>query len=219
MKLNDILNYEKTLAGPLFESVEYPWEALDVLGEYILRLGRTLKKELYEEADEGIWIAKSAAVDKSARLKAPIIIGEKSEIGGYAYLRGAVLIGNGCVVGNSAEIKNAVLFDGASLPHCNYVGASILGYKAKLGAGAVISSLFSDRSEVECYLGSKKVKSGRKSLGALVGDFAEIGCSSVVSPGTVISRSAKIKPLTRVRGFIPEGVFYSSGESIISDIL
>lgn len=218
MDFKNLFTYERTAAAHLISSVEYPWEALDLLSEYILRLGRTLDSDIYCERCEGIWIAKSASVSSTAELRAPLIIGEGSEVRHCAYIRGSVIIGKGCIVGNSSEIKNSVLFDGVRAPHYNYIGDSILGYKANLGAGTIISNLRSDREDVVCSLGEERIDSKRQSFGALIGDLAEIGCSSVICPGTVISKGARVYPLTRVRGFVPEGTLYR-GESIISDIL
>lgn len=218
MNFQGIFDFGRSAAGQLLSSVEYPWEALDLMGEYIMRIGRSLDKERYRKYGEGIWIAKSASVGDGAKLKSPLIVGEGSVIDSSAYLRGGVIIGRDCLVGKNAEIKNSVLFDGAQAQHSNYVGDSFIGHKAQLGAGAVISNLRADRGEVVCFLGSESINSKRKRMGALVGDFAEIGCSSIIQAGTVISRSARIQPLTRAHGFVAEGSIYR-GESILSDIL
>ncbi|MBO5879756.1 MAG: UDP-N-acetylglucosamine pyrophosphorylase [Clostridia bacterium] len=218
MNLRGIFDFDRTVSERLFESVDYPWEALDLLCEYIMRVGASLKKESYRQERAGIWIAKSAQVDEGAKLHGPMIIGEESRVDGSAYLRGGVIVGKECIIGNNSEIKNSVLFDGAEIPHYNYIGDSFIGYKVQLGMGAVISNLRADRREIICSLGAEKINSGRKRLGAIVGDYAQIGCSAIISPGTVISRNARIQPLTRVRGFVAEGSVYR-GESIVADIL
>ena len=218
MEFSEIFDFDRTIAARLFSTVDYPWEALDMLPEYIRRVGRLLDKDKFREPRPGVWISRSAEVADGAKLTSPLIIGERSRIESTAYLRGGVIIGRDCVVGDSAEIKNSVLFDGAVAPHCNYVGDSLIGHRAQLGAGAVISNLRADRGEVICFLGSERVNSGRKRLGALIGDFAEIGCSSIISPGTVICRNARVEPLTRASGFVARGQSFR-GERLVSDIL
>ncbi len=213
-----LFDLSRTLAARLFTRAEYPWEALDMLGEYIRRVGKRLNREIYEERGREIWIAKSASVSPSSTLKAPIIIGEGSKIGCNAYIGGAVIIGRCAVVGNGSEVRRSVIFDGARAPSRNYISDSVIGYNASLGAGAIISNMRADRGEVICSLFGEAVGSGRKRFGALVGDGAEIGCSSILSAGCVIERGARVNPLTRVRGHVTADRTYK-GEKILSDIL
>lgn len=217
MNVTQFFDLNKTLAAPLLLSADYPWEALDMLSEYIFRVGRTLDTKRYVKIRNGIWIAKSAAVSENADLKAPIIIGEDSEIESGACVEKAI-IGNGVLVGGGSEIKNSVIFDEVRAPHHNYISYSIVGYKSSFGAGSIISNMRADRGAVLCFDGDETVSSGRKRFGAIVGDRADIGCSAIISAGTVVERDAKVSPLVRVRGFISaEGV--CKGENIISDIL
>ena len=213
-----LFDLKRSIAQRLFESAEYPWEALDMLGEYIRRVGKGLDKELYEEWGREIWVAKSASVSCSAILKAPLIIEEDSLIGCNAYLGGAVIIGRRAVVGNSSEVRRSVLFEGARASSRNYISDSVIGYNASLGAGAIISNIRADRGEVVCALFGDAVGSGRKRFGALVGDGAEIGCSSILTAGSVIEAGARVNPLTRVRGNVTADRTYK-GEKILSDIL
>ena len=218
MNIREYLDTEKTLAGPLLIRVQYPWQALDMLTEYLFKLGKTLDKSLYEERGEGVWIARSARISESATLVSPVIICDGAQIGNGAIIRGPVIIGKGAFIGNSCEIKKCIFFDGARAPHYNYVSDSMIGYRTTLGAGAIVSNMRQDRGEVVCSFGNEKISSGKKRFGAVVGDGAEIGCSSVISAGSVIERGGRINPLTRVRGFVRAGRSYK-GESIISDIL
>jgi NDP-sugar pyrophosphorylase family protein len=218
MNIVDFLDCERTLAAPLLKKAQYPWDALDMLSEYVLRLGRTLDTELYEEVKTGVWVARSAAVSDSAQLTAPIIICEGAEVGNSSILRGPLIIGKGAFVGNSCEIQKSLVFDFARAPHYNYVSDSILGYRSVLGAGAIISNMRADRGEVVCNFGNISIGSGRKRFGAIVGDKADVGCSSVISAGSVLEPGSRVNPLTRVRGFVSAGRIYK-GESIISDIL
>lgn len=207
-----------TLADRLLSSAEYPWQALDMLSEYIFRIGKGLDKRVYNEVKKGIWIAKSASVSESASLTAPLIIGEGSEVGRLACLGGSLIIGKGVTVGNLSEIKSSVLFDGARLSQNNYISDSIIGCKVSFGAGAIVSNLSANRKEIICALGEISVKCERARFGAIIGDGAEIGCSSVLSAGTVVEPGAKVGPLTRARGFVSAAKAYK-GEKIIADIL
>lgn len=199
----ELFDLTHTLAAPLLGKTQYPWEALDSLGDFILALGPTLPEEAYAQPSPGVWIAKDAKVASSAAFFAPCIIGRKTEVRPGAFIRGQVLVGDGAVVGNSTEIKNAILFDGVQVPHFNYVGDSILGYKAHLGAGAITSNIKSDKTPVILRDGEKEIPTGRKKLGAMVGDFVEVGCNSVLNPGSVLGPRSSVYPLSRVRGLVP----------------
>lgn len=211
----DIFDIEKTLAKPLFLSVEYPWQVLGQIKEFILSVGPTLDKSLYDEVEPSVWIAKSAKVFPSAHIAAPTIIGENCEIRHSAFIRGSVIIGNGCVVGNSTEVKNSIIFDSVQIPHYNYVGDSVLGFRSHLGAGAITSNVKSDKSPVTVKTDVGKIETGLKKFGAMVGDYVEVGCNSVLCPGTVIGKNTNIYPLSRVRGFIPENSIFKNEENIV----
>ncbi len=198
----NILDYSHSLAGEYIKSFDYPFEALAGLKEYILKLGKTLPP-CYAEIKEGVWVHEEATVAPTAFIGAPAIIGKGTEIRHCAFIRGSAIVGEGCVVGNSAEIKNSVLFDGVQVPHYNYVGDSILGYKSHLGAGAITSNVKSDRTPVSVGAGQDKINTGLKKLGAVVGDFAEVGCNCVLNPGTVIGKNTSVYPLTSLRGVYP----------------
>lgn len=216
LKTTALLDLSRTLAGDLLGETEYPWEVLDRLRAGIRRLGGVLPKEEYREILPEVWVATDAVVDPSAVILGPCIIDHGATVRPGAYLRGSAMIGKNAVVGNSTEIKNALLFDGVQVPHYNYVGDSVLGYKAHLGAGAVCSNVKSDKSPVTILLDGRRIPTGRKKFGAVVGDFGEVGCNSVLCPGTVIGRNATVYPLSRVRGYVPEtGIFKEPGNIII----
>ncbi len=217
-KINKLYNLEQTIAKQLFEKSVYPWEVLPKIGTYILELGKTLDKEKYEEVEENIWIAKNAKVAKTALIVAPTIIGEEAEIRHCAFIRGNAIVGNGAVVGNSTELKNVILFNKVQVPHYNYVGDSILGYKAHMGAGAITSNVKSDKKLVVVKEGKEKIETGIKKFGAMIGDEVEVGCSSVLNPGTVIGKNASIYPLSSVRGVIKENSIYKNQGEIIPKI-
>jgi len=201
-----------TLAAPLLESVTYPWEALDGLGECIRRLGERLPAE-YVSPAPGVWVHVTAQVAPTAFLGENVIIGRGAQVRHGAYVRGNALVGDGGVVGNSTELKNVILFDGVQVPHYNYVGDSVLGYKAHLGAGAITSNVKSDKTPVAVRAGEGCIPTGRKKLGAMVGDLAEIGCGTVLNPGTVIGRRTRVYPLSAVRGYVPpDSIYKKQGE-------
>ena len=208
LKTDDLLDLTKTIASDIFEGLTYPWEAIPEISGFILKLGSELPEDEYDRIGEDIWVAKSAKVAPSAYLHGPLIICPKAEIRHCAFIRGSAIIGSGCVIGNSTELKNCIIFDGAQVPHYNYIGDSILGYKAHLGAGAITSNLKSDRSPVTVKLDDGRLATGLKKFGAVVGDNVEIGCNSVLNPGSVIGRNATIYPLSMVRGFVPENCIY-----------
>lgn len=216
--VQDLFDLEHTQAKGYLSAFEYPWEALGGLKEYILSVGKTLPKEEYREISQGVWIHVSATVAPSAQIQPPCIIGAGTEVRQSAFIRGSALIGENCVVGNSTEIKNAILFDGVQVPHYNYVGDSILGYKAHMGAGSITSNVKSDKSLVAIRHGNEKIETGLKKVGAMLGDFAEIGCNSVLNPGTVIGRGSVVYPLSCVRGTVAENSIYKSATDIVKKV-
>lgn len=211
--VNELFLTGHTVADKIF-SMSPPWELLGGLSDYIRELGRRLDKRRYEEISEGVWVAVSATVADTAALIAPTVIDEEAELRHGAFVRGSVIIGKECVVGNSTEIKNSVIFDGVQLPHYNYVGDSILGYRSHLGAGAIISNVRSDKRSVSVVINKEKVDTGRRKMGAILGDFVEVGSGAVLCPGCIIGRESIVYPLARVRGTVPEKSIYK-GEGVI----
>lgn len=211
----NLLDYDKTIAKPLFEKAMYPWEALDGLKDFILELGPALPKDEYEQRGKDIWVAKSAKTAPSASLTGPLIICADAEIRHCAFIRGVAIVGRGAVVGNSTELKGSILFDQVQAPHYNYVGDSVLGFKAHMGAGSITSNLKSDKSMVVVSVLGEKLKTGRKKLGAILGDNVEVGCNSVLNPGTVIGRNSNIYPLSMVRGVVPKNSIYKNQGEIV----
>lgn len=207
-KISDLFSLENTIAAPIFEGVEYPYEVLPKIGAFILSLGETLDPAVFEKRAENVWIAKSAQVAPSASITGPCIIDEEAEIRHCAFIRGNALIGKRCVVGNSTELKNVILFNNVQVPHYNYVGDSILGFRSHMGAGSITSNVKSDKTLVTVRLSDKKIETGLKKFGAILGDFVEIGCGSVLNPGTIIGKNTNVYPLSAVRGFIPENSIY-----------
>ena len=208
MLVRNLYNLEKTIAKPLLESVDYPWEALPKIKDFIIELGKTLDPEVFEQRGENIWVAKSAKVFDSAFLGGPLIICEDAEVRHCAFIRGSAIVGRGAVVGNSTELKNSILFDGVQVPHYNYIGDSILGYKSHTGAGTITSNLKSDKSLVTVMCDGERVETGVKKFGAMLGDNVEVGCNSVLNPGSVIGRNTNIYPLSFVRGYVAENSIY-----------
>ena len=209
-RTEELFDLTHTLAAPLLQKYPWPWQALDELSGFILQLGQTLPAEEYAQPQPGVWVAKSARVAPTAFLSAPCIIGPGAEVRHCAFIRGSALVGTGAVVGNSVELKNCILFDGAQAPHFNYIGDSILGCKAHLGAGAVTSNLKSDKSPVQIKNGGERLATGRKKLGALVGDGAEVGCNSVLCPGAVLGRGSQVYPASCVRGVLAAGHIFKA---------
>ena len=203
-KIQNLYNLEETIAKELLEKYTYPWEVLPKIEEFIIKLGESLNKEPYEKIGENIWVAKSAKIAKTASITGPVIIDENAEIRHCAFIRGKAIIGKNSVVGNSTELKNVILFNNVQVPHYNYVGDSILGYKAHMGAGSITSNVKSDKKLVVIKNNSNKIETKMKKVGAMIGDNVEIGCGSVLNPGTVIGRNTNIYPLSSVRGVIPE---------------
>jgi NDP-sugar pyrophosphorylase family protein len=209
----ELLDLTKTIAAPLFEKTTYPWEALDGIKDFILALGPTLPAEEFDNPSEGVWIARDAKVFPSAYIGAPCIIDHGAEIRHCAFIRGSAVVGRNAVVGNSVELKNAVLFDNVQTPHYNYVGDSVLGYKSHMGAGSITSNVKSDKTLV-VVKGDEEIPTGRKKFGAVLGDFVEVGCNSVLNPGTVIGRHTNVYPTSSVRGVIPENSIYKGKNDI-----
>ena len=212
--ISNMLDLNETIAAELFEGKTYPWEVLPEIGEFIIKLGKTLDPSEYEKKGENVWIAKSATVAPTASITGPAIIGREAEVRHCAFIRGKAIIGKNCVVGNSVEVKNAILFDNAQVPHFNYVGDSVLGYRAHMGAGAVTSNVKGDRQPVVVHRGSERMETGLKKLGAMLGDYAEIGCGAVLNPGAVIGRGAQVYPLVSVRGTVPANCIHKGGSVV-----
>ena len=204
----DLYDLTHTAAAPLLSSCRYPWEALAGIGDFILALGPTLPKEEYDNPAPSVWIARSAKVAPTASITGPCIIGPETEVRHCAFIRGNALVGAGAVVGNSTELKNVILFDKVQVPHYNYVGDSILGYKAHMGAGSITSNVKSDKLPVVVRDGETEVETGRKKVGAMLGDEVEVGCGSVLNPGTVVGKGSHIYPLSSVRGTVPANSIY-----------
>ena len=214
-KIKKLYNLDETIAKDLLEKSTYPWEVLPNIAEYIIELGNKLDKEKYEKKGEDIWIAKSANVYPSAYIKGPAIIGENAEIRHCSFIRGKVIVGNGAVVGNSTELKNVILFNKVQVPHYNYVGDSILGYKSHMGAGSITSNVKSDKKLVVIKGKSKEIETGIKKIGAMIGDNVEVGCGSVLNPGTIIGKNTNIYPLSSVRGVVPKNSIYKNKNEIV----
>ncbi len=207
-KIKNLYNLKETIAKDLFEGAEYPWEILPKIGDFIKELGSTLSEEEYEKRGENIWVAKSAKVAPTAFINGPAIIGKEAEVRHCAFIRGNALVGEGAVVGNSTELKNVVLFNKVQVPHYNYVGDSILGYKAHMGAGSITSNVKSDKKLVIVKEGEKRLETGLKKFGAMIGDEVEVGCGSILNPGTVVGPNSNIYPLSSVREVIPANSIY-----------
>lgn len=218
LKTADLYDLSHTRAAAWLEKTEYPWEILPDVSDIIYAIGATLDPAVYDTPAEGVWVARSATVAPTAHIGAPAIIGEGTEVRPGAFIRGSALVGDGCVVGNSTELKNCILFDGVQVPHYNYVGDSVLGYKSHMGAGAITSNVKSDKSLVIVrptagYEGAfEPIPTGRKKFGAMLGDFVEVGCNSVLNPGTVIGGHSNVYPLSSVRGAVPSFSIYKSGK-------
>lgn len=213
--IQDLYDLSHTLASDYLSTFTYPWEALGGIKEMIRTLGKSLPAEEYDEIAPEVWVHRTATVAPTAYLGAPCIIGAKTEVRHCAFIRGSALVGNGCVVGNSVELKNVILFDSVQTPHYNYVGDSILGYKSHMGAGSITSNVKSDKSLVVVKSDSEQIATGLKKMGAMLGDYVEVGCNSVLNPGTVIGRRSNIYPLSRVRGVVPAGSIYKNAGEIV----
>ena len=215
VEINELLDLSKTIAARLFEGKTYPWEVLDEIKAFILELGETLPEDEFDHPAEGVWIAKDAKVFPSAYIGSPCIIDHEAEIRHCAFIRGSAIVGKHAVVGNSCELKNVVLFDNVQTPHYNYVGDSILGYKAHMGAGSITSNVKSDKALVVIKGEGIRIETGRKKVGAMLGDNVEVGCNSVLNPGTVIGRRSTVYPTSCVRGVIPADSIYKDKVDIV----
>jgi NDP-sugar pyrophosphorylase family protein len=203
-----LFDLNHTKARDLLSRCDYPWEALPQLGGFLVALGKTLSPSKYRKIGEDVWVSKTAKIYPNTYIAGPAVIGHNTEIRPGAFLRGNVLVGENCVVGNSTELKNVILFDNVQVPHYNYVGDSVLGYKSHMGAGAITSNVKQDKTLVTIACQGRKIPTGLKKFGAMLGDHVEIGCNSVLNPGTVIGRSSRVYPLSMVRGFVPAGSIY-----------
>ena len=215
-KIQNLYNLYQTIASSLFKDVTYPWEVLPKIKDFIITLGNTLAPDVYEKRGENIWIAKSAKIAPTAYISGPVIIGEETEIRHCAFIRGNAIIGNNCVVGNSTELKNVVLFNNVQVPHYNYVGDSILGYRSHMGAGSITSNVKSDKTLVIVKNQVESIETGLKKFGAMLGDNVEVGCNSVLNPGTVIGKNSNIYPLSSVRGVVPENSIYKNQNEVVA---
>ena len=214
--ISNMLDLNETIAAELFEGKTYPWEVLPEIKDFILKLGKTLDPDEYEYREGDIWIAKSAKIAPTACINGPAIIGKDTEVRHCAFIRGNAIVGEDCVVGNSTELKNVVLFNCVQVPHYNYVGDAVLGYKSHMGAGSICSNVKSDKQLVVVKDGEEKIETGLKKFGAMLGDHVEVGCGSVLNPGTVIGRNSNIYPLSPVRGCVPADSIYKSRTEIVS---
>lgn len=213
--IEKLLDLNETIASELFEGRTYPWEVLPEIKDFILKLGKTLDPEEYEYKEGDIWIAKSAKIAPTACINGPAIIGKDTEVRHCAFIRGNAIVGEGCVVGNSTELKNVVIFNCVQVPHYNYVGDAVLGYKSHMGAGSICSNVKSDKQLVVVKDGEEKIETGLKKFGAMLGDHVEVGCGSVLNPGTVIGRNSNIYPLSSVRGCVPSDSIYKNKNEVV----
>lgn len=218
-KISNLYDLSQTIAAPLFEGITYPWEVLPKISEFIIALGNTLSPEEYDQHEDDVWIAKSATVFPSAYIHGPAIIDKNAEVRHCAFIRGNAIVGEDAVVGNSTELKNVILFNRVQVPHYNYVGDSILGYCSHMGAGSITSNVKSDKKLVVIKNGSFSLETGLKKVGAMLGDHVEVGCGSVLNPGTVIGANTNIYPLSSVRGVIPSHSIYKDEQNIVQKII
>jgi len=216
--IKNLYNLDETIAKEIFEGVTYPWEVLPKIKEYIIELGKKLDKEEYEEISENVWVAKTAKVAPTAFIAGPAIIGKNAEVRHCAFIRGSAIVGENSVVGNSTELKNVILFNNVQVPHYNYVGDSILGYKSHMGAGSITSNVKSDKKLVVVKNEEEKIETGIKKFGAMIGDNVEVGCGSILNPGTIVGRNSNIYPLSSVRGVVAENSIYKKQGEIVDKI-
>ena len=215
IKIDNLYDLEKTIAKDIFKGVTYPWEVLAKISDFIIELGNSLDKNEFEKIGENIWAHKTCKIAKTAYINGPVIIDENAEIRHCAFIRGKAIIGKNSVVGNSTELKNVILFDNVQVPHYNYVGDSILGYKSHMGAGSIISNVKSDKKLVAIKNGETKIETNLKKVGAMLGDNVEVGCGSVLNPGSIIGRNTNIYPLSSVRGVVPENSIYKNKNEVV----
>lgn len=216
LSIEKLYDLNETIAKELFEGHVYPWEVLSEIGNFIIELGNTLPEDKYEKKGENVWIAKSAKVFPTAYINGPCIIDEDAEVRHCAFIRGNAIVGKGSVVGNSTELKNVIIFNSVQVPHYNYVGDSVLGYKSHMGAGSITSNVKSDKTLVTVKSPYGNIETGLKKMGAMLGDFVEVGCNSVLNPGTVIGRHANIYPVSMVRGYVEENSIYKKAGEIVN---
>lgn len=218
LKTRDLFDLTHTLAADLLERTEYPWEALGGIKQFIIEIGRTLPADEYEEVSEQVWIARDAKIYPNNYIAGPCIIGHETEVRPGAFVRGSALVGSHCVVGNSTELKNVILFDNVQVPHYNYVGDSILGYRSHMGAGSITSNVKSDKKLIVVRCGEERIETGLKKMGAMLGDGVEVGCNSVLNPGTVIGRNSNVYPTSCVRGTVPANCIWKNNGNVIEKI-
>ncbi len=218
MQTENYLDLSKTIASEIFSGLSYPWEALPKIKDFILNLGPKLPKDEFEEIKENVWVSKEAVIANSAFIAGPTIICKGTEIRHCAFIRGSVIVGENCVVGNSTELKNAILFNNVQVPHFNYIGDSILGFKAHFGAGSIVSNVKSDKSNVSVLINGNKTDTGLRKFGAIVADYVEIGCNAVLNPGTIIGRNSNVYPTSMVRGIIGENMIFKAQGNIVKKI-
>lgn len=216
IQISNMYDTKQTIAKDIFNGVTYPWEVLPKIGQFIVSLGSLLSKEEYDKVGENVWIAKTAKVAPTASINGPAIIGKDAQIRHCAFIRGNAIVGEGAVVGNSTELKNVILFNKVQVPHYNYVGDSILGYKAHMGAGSITSNVKSDKTLVTIDYKGEKIETGLKKMGAMLGDNVEVGCNSVLNPGTVVGKGSHIYPLSMVRGYVAEKSIYKKQGEIVA---
>lgn len=216
IKITELYDLTHTIAAEYLKSFTYPWEALNGIGELIISLGNQLNPDEYDNPAENVWIHKTAKVFPSAYIGAPCIIGANTEVRHCAFIRGSALVGDNCVVGNSVELKNVIIFDNVQTPHYNYVGDSILGYKSHMGAGSITSNVKSDKTNVVIKSNGETIETGIKKIGAMLGDYVEVGCNSVLNPGTVVGRNSNIYPTSCVRGVVPADSIWKTGGVVVS---
>ncbi|MEG1847313.1 MAG: UDP-N-acetylglucosamine pyrophosphorylase [Lachnospiraceae bacterium] len=214
-RIEQLYDKKETMAADLLEQAVYPWELLSQISDYIIALGQTLPRDRFEQRGESVWIARSATVFDSAYINGPCIIDEEAEIRQCAFIRGSAIVGKGAVVGNSTELKNVILFNQVQVPHYNYVGDSILGYKSHMGAGSITSNVKSDKSLITIHTQQGNLETGLKKIGAMLGDYVEVGCNSVLNPGTIIGRHSNVYPLSMVRGYVPENSIFKNQDTIV----
>lgn len=218
MQIENYLDLSKTIASEIFSGLTYPWEALPKIKDFILNLVPKLPKDEFEEIKENVWVSKEAVIANSAFIAGPTIICKGTEIRHCAFIRGSVIVGENCVVGNSTELKNAILFNNVQVPHFNYIGDSILGFKAHFGAGSIVSNVKSDKSNVSVLINGNKTDTGLRKFGAIVADYVEIGCNAVLNPGTIIGRNSNVYPTSMVRGVIGENMIFKAQGNIVKKI-
>ena len=216
LTVKELYTLDETIAKDIFEGITYPWEVLPKISAFIMELGATLSEEEYDKVGENVWIAKSAKVFPSAYINGPAIIGKNAEVRHCAFIRGNAIVGEGAVVGNSTELKNVILFNKVQVPHYNYVGDSVLGYKAHMGAGSITSNVKSDKNLVIVKTPNGNIETGIKKFGAMLGDEVEVGCGTVLNPGSVVGKQTNIYPLSSVRGFVPANSIYKNQGEVVT---